>query len=263
MWMLRLIKVLQSIRRRLFGEKAPEWLTELTKLIQYFDLIRLAPTLYMIFFAPKHFFRRLPEIRRETRPYYLTPLQFVTNLAVLQFVLLTFFFPDGFGISEKQMVVGNLVVVLASPLLIACTCLVVLVLWYLCAHIWPINHIAQEIPFNHHGAIVPLSLFTYANLDGSRYFWSLFYFYLYFYSMLVLIAAGFGLAEIAIWDVYSSKGGKIYINKITIIPFALIGFFSALAAYWILVRPYIILLLMSSQRLTKRMALFVLVDENT
>lgn len=260
MWMLKQIKAMRSIRRRIFGDRVPEWLTEPIKLVKYFDLIRLLPTLYMIVFAPAHFFKCLPAIRKEKKPYYLTPLQFVTNSAALQVVLLTFMFPDGVAMSKETLFLYNVVVVITSPVLIACTCIVVLILWFFCAHIWPINHLANELPFNHHGALIPLSPSTYINLDGGRYFWSLFYYYLYFYCMLLLIGAGFALAEILIWDVYSSIGNKIYINKVTIIPFALVGLVAAIVGYWVLVRPYILLLLQSSRRLTRRMVLFIYSD---
>jgi hypothetical protein len=263
MWVLVLIRVARFWRQKIIGKQTPHWLKDSVGLIKYINLVGLFPTVYMMIFQPRHFFKRLPAILNGSKTYYLSPISFVTNVAALQIVLITLVFPGSSVADNPQLVLLHIGAVILSPMLLAAACVIVLLLWFICIHVWPINLVARELPFNYHGLLIPLNPETYAALQWNRYFWSLFYYYVYFYVVLLLVAASFVGFEADIWDSYASISSTIYINKFTIIPFALVGFFAAAAGHRLLIRPYVILIMESAGRQTRGMALFTLNDESS
>jgi hypothetical protein len=255
MWTLQAIRRIRSMHRRIFGKRAPHWVEDGFK---YVNFLRLLPTVHMIICKPAHFFKSVPAILNGKKSYYLSPLQFVTNLAALQILIVPLIFSG--SPSKEAMAAWNIGAVVLSPALIVCACALVLVLWHICANMWPLRAVANELPFNYHGALIPLSPSTYANLEWGRYFWSLFYYYLYFYFML-LVGMGSVALAVGVWKIYTSVTVNIHINRVTIIPFAVIGLIAAIAGYWLFVRPYILLLMASSRAPTERMRLY-LASEN-
>jgi hypothetical protein len=260
MWTLQAVRKGRSVRRRLFGKKLPHWAKDSAGFIKYLNFLRLLPTMHVMVCYPGHLFKSIPSILSGKKPYYVSPLQFVSNLAVLQIAVLALLLPEDDAIDKEFLIVGNLVTAAVSPILMMCACIAILVLWFLCISVWPVNRLTEGIEFNYHGALVPLSPSTYSALNWGRFFWSLLYYYLYFYLMFALVAGLFlGVEELilAAYASASSSGRTIYINKLTTIPLALVGLFAALAGYWLFVRPYILLLFHSSNRITKRMLLYL------
>ena len=265
MLVLRLLRKINSVRRRLVGADLPHWYKDLLGLIRYFNLLRLVPTLSVIAMHPSHFFKSLPAILAGKKRHYLSPLQFVSNAAIVQLLLLPHVYAK-VRTPPKEVVVGiNLATALVSPLLIAMASGLLLVLWYVCMHIWPMGTLAREFGwrFNYHSCMLPLDFMTYKVLDYRRYCWSMLYFYLYFYVMAAAVLSTGLFSVLGIFDFYVSAGsGTVYFNKITLIPFLLAGVGTAYLGYLLFLRPYTMLLIASSGAITGRMRRYM-VHENT
>lgn len=264
-WPLRVVRLLQNQRRRIFGKEMPHWLKDALKVIKYVSLLQLVPTLHMVAFYPRHFFKVLPQIvgkGSKARPYYLTPVQFLGYLVVLQGLAIAYLPIKSLGVTQPELALLNLGLVLAFPFVALAACLVVLLLWFVCAHVWPINYVAQAIPFNIYGALLPLDPSTYVSLNWSRYLWSMFYYYLYFYLMVLLATSLMVVLEVGIFSVHAGASGRVmYFNKLTLIPYFAAGLIVALAGYYLFVRPYIVLLLANARYATTTMMKYFIMEQ--
>jgi hypothetical protein len=264
MWTLEIIRTLRCIRRRLFGKKLPHYVKEPLGLvmgpIKLFNFLRLIPTLQIMVCAPNHFFRSLPSILDGKKTYYVSPLQFPINVATLQILALAFL-PKEIPLPKELPVVGKTfkqIYIIAidlgfaalSPVVMAIACGVILILWYGGRATRPFNKLIPVDLLNCHAVLIPLSPSTYRALDVNRFFWSLVYYFIYFYLTFFIVFGFFVTCAILLVLAHENLG--VPSNVITFFS-AVLGLITALAGYWVFVRPYIFLLMHASRRITKLM----------
>jgi len=261
---LRVVRFGRRLVRRLFGKNIPHWLKDSTSLFKYINVFRLAPTLQVLFCAPNHFFKSIPAILAGKKTYYVSPLQFLSNVAIAQLAILTLLYGQDDLVDKTLVIASNLALVLLTPVLMIAACVALIVVWFISSSIWPLNHLAKEVEFNFHALLIPLSLDTYRALAWGRYIWSLFYCYLYFYVLLGVLSLTLFGGDAFLVGAYAAIGnGIIHINKLTIIPFGIAGLLIFFAGYWLVVRPYIQLLLHCVTRLTHRIARYLLRERSS
>lgn len=255
-WFLRKIN---AVRRRLIGVDVPHWYKDAVGLIRHMNLLRLIPTLLVISTNPLHFFKSVPAILAGKKRHFLSPLQFVSNVAIVQLLILPHLYPS-LRTPSKEMIVGiNLATALVSPILVALSAGLILALWYVSMSIRPIGSISRQLGwrFNYHGCLLLLDAKTYGALDYRRYIWSMLYYYLYFYvvAAFILTASVFGM--LGMLDLLANVGGGTIYIKLTMPFFALGSLAIAFLGSFLLLRPYIMLLLACSRAYTSRMILYL------
>lgn len=260
MWSLRVVRVGRRVRRRLFGKKLPHWAKDLLSLIRYINVLKLVPTVHALACQPNHFFKTLPTVLAGKKPYYVSPLSFVTNVAALQIAAYLLLFPDGSAVPKEAVVILNVVLALLTPVMAGCLCAVILVFWSVAKFGMPYNELLDEFCFNHHGALVPLDPRTYLHLDWSRFFWSMFYYYMYFYLLLGAVLVLTVVVSVAIVEPFPYPPSSWLKGRLAILYMAIVGLVSSLAGYWGIARPYAFALVRSSRFATPLMTKFLDVD---
>lgn len=259
MLMLRLARVYPHKIRKVFGG-TPHWLREASGAIKLPILLRFALTVQVMAFAPNHFFKTIPAILSGKKRMYLTPIQFVTNIAVIQIFIWAFIEPEIASVDKAIVVTANLGLVIITPALMIVACLSMIALWFICTSIWPFGWLVREldIRYNYHSLIIPISIDTYKALEWSRYFWSLTYCYLYFYLISGMLGTFFLGGESIIIGLYSIVGqGIVHINRFTIIPLGLAGVLFFALGFKLIINPYVELLIHCATRPTLRIMRYV------
>lgn len=261
MCILRLIRRFRSLRRRLLGNQTPLWAKEVAHLLKYVYLLPLVFTLKMITCNSRHFFKSIPAIVSGKKSYYMSPVQFMTNLILLQFLLVKQLTPKDIKLSETTLHILILLInssmLIVVPIVITLFCMIVLLLWGLVimCPIWPMTWLA-EIPFNYRLFIVPLSFDTYKSLDWRRFFWSMGYFYLYFYSMsplLVIVLAVVVKSYFQFLINHIDPGlsdPRILLSLVSPVPLIAVS-----VTYGVIARPYFFVLVSCVRTPTARMTI--------
>ena len=252
MFLLSLIRRISRQARLVFGPKPPQAVQDVLALIRHANFFRLSLTIWMVVFYPRHFFKILPQIVRGARKHYVTPVQFLTNIIALQASLFALLELE-LDLVDKLVIWGaNIVLALSAPLAVIALCCGTLALWFVAMHIWPINHVAAEMRFNYHGALLVTNPATYLNLRWKRFAWSILYYYCYFYVLFLPLALLFYLLNE--WIIYLPAAlgfHRIYL-KILAIPYAVVWLSFAALFHALFIRPYVALLLYSSRSLSTR-----------
>lgn len=258
---LKVVRLGKRIIRRVFGKDVPHWLKDSGSLFKYINVFRLIPTLQVLICAPSHFFKSIPAILKGKKAHYVSPLQFLSNIIIVQIALLSLLYEDEGIIDKTILLASNLVLIFFGPVLMVAASVALLTIWFLCNSIWPLNLLTKEIEFNYHGLLIPLSPATYKALNWGRFLWSMFYCYMYFYVAFGILSMLFVGGGALLFDAYALIGnGHVYINKLTIIPFGIGGLLVFFAGYWFFVRPYVSLLLYSVKHRTHRMERYLLAE---
>jgi hypothetical protein len=258
---VRAVRWLRKLQLKLFGGDLPHWAKDALKLVTYVSFLRLIPTLHMVVFYPRHFFKVVPAIVKGAKAssYYLTPIQFVVYLAAFQAFALAYVPGMGAEVDKTEVLLFNFALVAAFPFLAVAACLAVIVTWLISSRVWGVHFIAREIRFNVYGALVPVDPATYLALNWKRYLWSMFYYYLYFYLMVLIATACFIALEGS--TLYFLAGTHGVPSRLKVIPLFVVAFVVSIAAYWMFVRPYVLLLVESARYDTATMEKFFIVEE--
>lgn len=264
-FILKAIKLALRLSRRIFGPKLPHYVKDLLGAVRYLNFFRLIPTIYVMLFYTRHFFKIVPSITRGAKPYYVTPVQFAANIITLQVVIFGLFIktssgspPAASSISSKisayinweylMIAVGNAILAVLSPATIAVACLILLSIWFIISKVQLVGHLAAQI--NRHGLILPIEAETYASLDWRRYVWSMLYYYCYFYVSFAATAVVFG----SILKGFGLSGFRVpWVGSIL---YGLIFLAFTAVCYALFIRPYVHLLLAASREKTPRMRKF-------
>ena len=242
--MFRVMRNIARLKRRAFRGDPPHWFNDALAGISYVNVLRLAPTFFLVAIAPEHFFRNLRNYLIAKPKWFQTPLKYFT--AALAFLMGVMFFFAGdtlrsADLSQPLKVSLYLAVVcLAAPILIPLICIVLRMMLMLASAL-PNGRLPKSIK---NDLLIPLSLFTYRELMPKQFGWSIFYFGIYFYcalqffSIIALVGLGFGaiVTEQQISSPGSSAVGMIFTSIVGIL--ALIGI-------GLLVTPYVALLRVS------------------
>lgn len=249
MWLLSIIRIARRYRRRIFGASVPSWLEDLISLLAHVSLISVVPTLYMMAVHPKHFFKCVPAIVAKKKKYYSTPIKFAANLSVAQLLILKTVFPDVAHIANWQILVANAVMVLCAPLLLIILSLLLLIVTppavfigflrpsYLFSS--SVRQMVRDMIRSYtSGFLIILDFRTYTTIDWQKYGWNLCFFYLYCYAAIMFVAGNLWLQVLFMqWD------------EICV---------SVMFAYFLLVRPYIFMLISSVRAATPEMEQFAM-----
>ena len=256
--------MLRRIRRKMFGKNLPHYLKDGIGLIKYINFFRLIPTLYILVSAPGHFFKSIPAIIKGKKTYYVSPLQFLLNMAVLQIAFVNLFPSDsdtsaGKPVNQLALMAMNFGLAVLSPVIMAIACAVILILWYGGRSRWPLNKFIPSDALNCAAIQIPLSPSTYRALDWERFLWSLPYYYLYFYLTLLVVSGVFAVCTAL--AVLSNVDLNINGNLLGLL-IGVLALIVSCCGYWVLVRPYIFLLTYSARRLTPLMMMAGLHADN-
>lgn len=234
--MRRILRASGNIRRRFAA--APHWVRDLYSLVSYVNFLELVPTLACLGFAPRHFFRRLPQTLSGKRTLFHTPVKFFANFAAL--FLMLFFLRHGElkSITDPQQASWFML------LLIPLTPVLMYVLGlgtYLLYGIVRFAPNGDSFPTPNHGDFrLLLSPVTYFRIDPSRYLWGLFYISLYFIAAWQVTQVVLALSVLAIAYIWSSLGdGHLAVRGILI----LFGIgLAAITVHGFVLQPYLALL---------------------
>lgn len=111
--LLRCLRNSQRVKRKIFGQDLPEWLSESLKLIHNVSLVSTLPTVTAILLVPRHFFRRLNTRGKKTVLFGLSPIKLLLNCAAMAALCAGVF---GFRPGSYFFLLTALVVAVASPL---------------------------------------------------------------------------------------------------------------------------------------------------
>ena len=273
-WFLRPKRYSRRVRLALFRGKPPDWASDAYKLIKYVNLLELIPTFGAFITAPAHFFRRLPLTRRGMKPWYKTPLAFLSLMALAAYSSIEFTFPHAAGhlalIVLRWMLAHDhfsflglieLVILhqrIATYLLLLIACFLV-PLWILPACLilgcvsWLLEEVrarrsdtmtVQATGLNPYITLIPLDVRVYWRMRPAPFAWGLFYFGLY-----ALFVLSFFVAIIA----PGPPRWSIHANIFSF--FLLLSYYStlALSIQFLLIQPYAALLRTTSNPPTTRM----------
>lgn len=116
---LRVISRMRRMRRRIFGKELPSWIRDAMEWFKWINLARLVPTTWVMLVEPAHFFGRLPQILAGKKPYYMSPLHYLSSTVLLQIVSLKVLADLEVRDSQEiSLIAVNLLFALASPLLV-------------------------------------------------------------------------------------------------------------------------------------------------
>jgi hypothetical protein len=73
----RLVRRIARLKRHRFGVPAPTYVEDVFDIVEPLNFFLLVPTFIAIWSAPRHFFRRLPNIKHRKIPLYATPLKYL------------------------------------------------------------------------------------------------------------------------------------------------------------------------------------------
>jgi hypothetical protein len=185
----------QRLRRRIV-RYLPVWAVDALSALKYVNFLKLQPTLCAIFFAPHHFYRKLPRIV-QGKSRYLTPVKALTTFAALVVLVeQTYSHRQVDGIGVLGVLGGLLLLALSAP-------------------VWGLlfAKISSEVKKMPVGQLLPfdasedllLSWRAWKRLNLGLYCQGLLYFTIYFVLALPLIELVlFGIAYVAataIWQV--------------------------------------------------------------
>jgi hypothetical protein len=116
-WLLQARRRWANYWRKRSESRPPHWIRDLLELL---DWVNLLPTFCMMAFAPGHFFRRTPEIRKYDSKLYKTPIKFL--ISAIPFVLGLHWLPVGWFYREglNQLFLRSLNLALGAPLKLRC-----------------------------------------------------------------------------------------------------------------------------------------------
>jgi hypothetical protein len=194
----------------------PHWAKDLYGLLSYVNFIELLPTILAIALAPRHFFRRLPQILAGKRRMYQTPIKFFVNFATL--FLLVFYLRFG----ELRDILGQETALWYALLLIPLTPLLMPALG---AATWTLYQAPRLLPGdksfpqpNPFPFAMVLSPTSYVRLSPSRFLWGLFYMSIYFVAAWQLAQVAIGLNVIVTATAFASVGdGHLAVKAILIL----------------------------------------------
>jgi len=273
-WFLRPKRYSRRVRLALFRGKPPDWASDAYKLIKYVNLLELIPTFGAFITAPAHFFRRLPLIRRGKKPWYKTPLAFLSLMVLAAYSCIEFIYPHGAAhlalialrwiLAHDHFGVFSLIELailherIATYFLLVIACFLV-PLWILppCLVLGCVSWLLEEVKarrsdtltvqatgLNPNITLIPLDVRVYWRMRPAPFVWGLFYFGLY-----ALFVLSFFVAIIA------QGPPRWYTHTYIFSIFLLFSYYStlALSVQFLLIRPYAALLRTTSNPPTTRM----------
>ena len=228
-------RILLATRRlQRWHRRWPHWAKDLYGLISYVNFVELIPTLSAIALAPRHFFRRLPQILAGKSRIYQTPIKFFVNFASL--FLLLFFLRNG----ELREALSQTNVLLYALLLIPLTPLVMPALGA-CA--WALYQAPRLLPGdttfpqpNSHPFAMVLSPLTYFRLSPGRFIWGLFYMSIYFVAAWQFAQVAIGVNLLATVAMFTQMGEGHFAAKAIVILMSLVAL--AASIHLLVFRPY-------------------------
>ena len=279
-WFLAIRRHIRRCRQALFGAHVPHWVSSGYKSLRWLNLFELLPTLAVILLSPWHFFRRLPQVLEEKKPWYKTPLPFFSTLAVYTVLLIKHFAsPEASRIANDlstyassggtlvHSAVGIIVqskesptVLLAtfallSPLWVPVICLAMSIVTFLYETVRAISQtsgLSRYIPLpilNPFLYLVPLDLQTYLRLRPSRFLWGLFYFgLLAILALFVFVLALYVLALVFLDASSTSSGDRPTLPFGDLIFGVLLWFFQRIFVF-----PYVCMLRTAAKGPTRLM----------
>jgi len=235
-FVLRLLRWVRMIKRRLFKGEAPHWAKDVYDLVKVpiealEKITEVAPTLFVVWLNPVHFFDRLPLYLTKRKSGANWPFKTPVGLAgqIVGLVLAGLGACKLLRLSDLHTyfaTLGGIVVgVLTLPLSIPIVCLVLLPLYYCVA---VTNYLEDQFKVVSIWLRIPLHWRSYSGVGTPRYWWSLFYCFGYLISIAPIILVpgllAIGLAYHYVEKNFPGFGRFIYwLDLLTVIAIALIA----------------------------------------
>ena len=242
-----MVQVGRRLRHRFFGRNTPHWAKDLVRLARFVNVLNLLPTLHALLFHQSHFFKSIPAILEGKKPYYVSPLGFLSSAAAVEVACYLLLIPDDAPLLNETFLLINLIAVVLSPAAIVSLCILVIIFAHVAENFFPFGEVMIESCFNSAGARVTVDFRSYISLDRSRFVWSLCYYYVYF---LVVVGAVTLLVSLTL-SLYVHPNARSLLvfmkGKLGMTVVAGLCLIGALVGYWCLVRPYAFLLVHCSR----------------
>jgi hypothetical protein len=198
-WFLRVRRYLRRCRRGLFGSRTPHWLAGAYSLLRWGNLFEAVPTVGELLTHPWHFYRRLPQILDQRKPWIKTPLPFFATQLVYGLLLVKLF---GLGSALSTETSANLLlagVALSCPIwMVALSfCMFVCTYFYeasrqVSASKYTSAYFDLFTILNPSLYLIPLDPRTYRSFRWTRFGWGVFYFGLIAAAIVGSLALMFG-----------------------------------------------------------------------
>ena len=247
---LRALRLVRSLRRRVIGKRVPHWARDVFRLVHLVNVFRYLPTLQAMVCYPNHFYKSIPAILANKKPYYVTPVSFIAGAAALELFVYKLVLGDSLPYSKQTMVLVNAVAALLSPVVAVALCAAALILARVARPHLPFGDVIDLLSASAVGAQVAVDYRSYLKLDGPRFAWSMFYYSVYFFVVagVLLVLGGLLLSAIA-----ESAGPSYLPNRLELIEVAALAYVFAQACYALLARPYAYILCHSSRQKSEAM----------
>jgi hypothetical protein len=270
---LTALRQIRRARRRILGRATPHWAADTYKAIKIFNFVELLPTLTVLFFAPRHFFRRLEPIvgvrKSGCKSVYKSPIGFALRTAVLITIVLNerfmkVFLASGLGhvpgfvasLTKLRLLVGALL--FALPLLIPILCgFMILLVWLVILGAQTkidesaSKYAGQAIQF----FSIPLSFGSYRDQRWKCLGWSSLYFLGYLITLPIFALLAFAaLLRILLHkypNILSFDGLPINLRI-----WSLVGLVALFVFSRIVIHPYVAMLMECRKSLTDEMLRF-------
>jgi hypothetical protein len=256
-----------GLKRHLFRGSTPKWVEDVYNFVEYVNFLRLAPTFVGLLVAPRHFFRRFPQIHKGQTSLYVTPVTYLWYSLLFTVAMAFIVYPNVPGVEhlyrfshdyipewathwlvlwgEYLAFLSLLLFCFFSPLWIVPTSWMLLGIYRFtdsafrnAGDLQTSYEMSKPVP-DHTLFFVPFSREVYQHIDRTRFAWGLFYFGITSFLMLHVV----GIAVVASFYGFtffvSRMSGMQYLPAFMLIPFLLLP---ATLGKRLLVQPYVELL---------------------
>lgn len=176
-WFFRLRRYVRRCRRGLFGPRTPHWVSGAYTLLRWFNFVEVIPTFAVLLIKPWHFYRRLPQILDQKKPWFKPPLPFLATQVIYALLFVKYLGMDGGALYQHPNVYFSIIVI-SSPLwmLLLALCM------YPLASYWQFSrevsirkykclYFELFVVLNPALYLIPLDRKTYSQMRWGRFFW--------------------------------------------------------------------------------------------
>lgn len=233
---------IRRMKNRMTSSSEAHWIDDIASAIAYVDFLKTLLILNIAIFAPRHFFKNLPQYVVRQPPWFKTPIAFCTSSAALVGLLLIASKPAALENSISNETISGwqvlLAVAITMPVTMAFACFAY---WLLLLLFYPVPSV-RRLRDVRTRMLLPSSIALYRHMVWKRFVSSLLYFDIY------AIYAGI-ISEIALLVILG-----VLLSWLSIGLFAIAFFVAAIFTnYFLIVQPYIVLLERSVFVPTERM----------
>jgi hypothetical protein len=269
------VRRLRSFLARRFHGKRPQWLADAYERFEFANVFLVVPTFIALWLAPRHFYRRLPQIVDGKHALYVTPIKYISYALVVTAPAVLWVYPMLPGSHGARELLEENVPPTAMHWIASKEDWIVqalLLIFALAAPLWivPLNAIldmmrsfmtaarknASDVqtvyelskPAPHHTIFwIAVAGHLYGNIDCKRYWWGLCYFGVTSFLMLHVVAVAAVASSLAFSLLLPKVSFPLWLPAVVLVPFLMVP---ALLGEVLIIRPYVELLRATQKRIS-------------